>query len=56
MFPEHTDQVVTLNAPTFISHGDAFLTSMGFTPQLIIGVRVKLTANDLSSLLAKWHD
>lgn len=33
MFPEHTDQVVTLNAPTFISHGDAFLTSMGFTPQ-----------------------
>lgn len=33
MFPEHTDQVVTLNAPTFISHGDAFLTSMGFAPQ-----------------------
>ena len=33
MFPQYTDQVVTLNAPTFFSYGDAFLTSMGFPPQ-----------------------
>ena len=33
MFPQYTDQVVTLNAPTFFANGDAFLTSMGFTPQ-----------------------
>lgn len=30
MFPQYTDQVVTLNAPTFYATGDAFLTSIGF--------------------------
>jgi Ca2+-binding RTX toxin-like protein len=32
MFPQYTDQVVTLNAPTFFANGDAFLTSIGFPP------------------------
>lgn len=32
MFPQYTDQVVTLNAPTFFGTGDAFLTSIGFPP------------------------
>jgi Ca2+-binding RTX toxin-like protein len=32
MFPQYTDQVVTLNAPTFFGTGDAFLTSIGFQP------------------------
>ena len=32
MFPQYTDQVVTLNAPTFFATGDAFLTSIGFPP------------------------
>ena len=32
MFPQYTDQVVTLNAPTFYATGDAFLTSIGFPP------------------------
>ncbi|PPC94065.1 MAG: hypothetical protein CTY33_05680 [Methylotenera sp.] len=32
MFPQYTDQVVTLNAPTFFAIGDTFLTSIGFPP------------------------
>lgn len=35
MFPQYTDQVVTLNAPTFFGTGDAFLTSIGFQLQQV---------------------
>ncbi|HEX4879694.1 MAG TPA: hypothetical protein VFV39_07615, partial [Limnobacter sp.] len=31
IFPNNVNEVVTLNAPTFYSHGDAFLNRLGFT-------------------------
>jgi Ca2+-binding RTX toxin-like protein len=32
LFPANTDQVATLNAPTFFSQGDAYLSWIGFPP------------------------